>query len=608
VSHRTDFGPDVKIFDTSTPLDEINSYLLALSEESEFSERRHAVFFLPGVYGSAEGAHDPATATGIVNAEVGFYTSIHGLGASPADVVINGSLHVEPNQPASGPAESSSLTQFWRSLSNLTINPIQRPVGIDAGREYPEGVADPHTMRWATSQAAPLRRVHIRGDLDLTGRHGAYAFGTCLVNSAVDGRVISGDWTRAKAQAHWFTRDSRIGAWDGTAVNFVFSGVTGAPATDFDPGDKTSIPETAMVREAPFLFLDGDEYAVFVPSVQSNTSGVNWSTEQSAGVVVPIERFFLARPSDSAATMNAELAAGRNLILTPGIYLLDAPLAVHRNDAVVLGLGYASLTPTRGTAALEIGDVDGVVVAGLTVDAGLPASEVLIRIGTPGVRSGSATNPTTFNDVFVRVGGQRPGQATTSVEINSDHVILDHSWLWRADHGAGAGWLDNPADHGLVVNGDDVTALGLFVEHYQKQQVLWNGERGVTMFYQSEMPYDPPSQAEWMNGNDEGYASYVVAPQVREHRATGLGVYTLFLAGFAGGRGPLSGPQIHVLSAIEAPEQPEVHFQSMAAAVINGGGGIRHVFNRSGDSVDASSPGGDSFGMTAISRLRSSRR
>ena len=51
-----------------------------------------------------------------------------------------------------------------------------------------------------------------------------------------------------------------------------------------------------------------------------------------------------------------------------------------------------------------------------------------------------------------------------------------------------------------MVNGDNVLATGLFVEHYQKYQVVWNGNGGKTIFFQNEMPYDPPNQAAWMNG------------------------------------------------------------------------------------------------------------
>ncbi|MGY1773565.1 hypothetical protein [Blastococcus sp. SYSU D00813] len=595
-----DFGPNVKIFAPDTPVEEINAYLQGISATAEMSSDRHAVFFLPGTYGSAAGEDDPATAPGIVNSEVGYYTAIHGLGASPGDVVINGALHVEPQQTSRG---SSALTNFWRSLGNMTINPIQRPVGADAARPNPEGIAEPHTMRWAVSQAATLRRVHIQGDLDLTGRYGANAFGTYMANSRVDGAVISGDTQVEPAQAQWYTRDSQIGAWDGWGVNYVFSGVRGAPATDFGTGGMTTLPATPVSREAPYLFVDGDDYAVFVPEARNNTSGTHWEQGRRDGEVLPIDRFFIAKPSDSAATINAALASGKHLMLTPGVYALDEPIRVTRPDTVVMGLGYASLAPAAGTTALEVGDVHGVVVSGLTVDAG-PSTDVLVRIGTGNRQVGHAMDPTTLTDLFVRVGGPRSGQATTSVEVNSDHVLLDHTWLWRGDHGlpGTTGWNVNRADHGLVVNGDDVTALGLFVEHYQREQVIWNGERGQTVFYQSEFPYDPPNQAAWMDGTSEGHAAYVVAPGVRRHQATGLAMYSLFLAGF-GPQGPLSGPQVHVASAIEAPRTGGVRFASMATGVINAGGGIRHVVNDAGVAVDAAQPNGLVFGMTAVTRL-----
>jgi hypothetical protein len=590
-----DFGPNVTIFSPGTPLEEINSRLQAISAEPEFGTNRHAVYFLPGTYGSAAGEHDPSTATGIVNAQVGYYTSIQGLGTAPDDVVINGALHVEPEQhPFLGP---SSLRNFWRSLGNLSVNPIQRPVGADAAKPNPEGVEDPHTMRWAVSQAAPLRRVEIQGDLDLTGRYGAYAFGSYLANSRVEGAVISGDGTVEKAQAHWYTRDSEIGGWDGGAVNMVFSGVDGAPAGDFDPGDKTTLPTTPLVREAPFLVADGGRYAVHVPSAKRNTSGTSWSTGPSDGTTIPVDRFSIAKPSDSAATINASLAAGKHLILTPGVYRLDEPIRVTRPDTVVMGLGYATLVPQRGTAAVEIGDVPGVVLSSVIVDAGPVRSDVLVRVGTRAGHVGRATDPTTLSDVFVRVGGPAQGSAGTSVEVNSDHVLLDHTWLWRGDHGSGIGWSTNVAERGLVVNGDDVTALGLFVEHYQQEQVLWNGERGRTIFYQSETPKDVPTQSAWVDGDKEGYAAYEVGDGVRTHEATGLAVYSLF-------ENPTS-QAIHAWTAIAAPRSPAVRFRSMATGVVLGVGGIRHVVNDAGAPVDATQPDGEIYRMIALSRLAS---
>ena len=573
-----DFGPNVTIFDDTMPVDEINATLASLSNEPEFGLGRHAVFFKPGSYGDASGQNDPATATGIVNAEVGYYTSIAGLGASPEDVRINGALHVEAVQSCDTPwtcQSPGSLTRFWRSMSNLTINPIQRPVGEDATRANPEGIADPHTLRFAVSQAAPLRRVNIEGNLSVFGRFGGYASGGYLANSNVDGTLVTG------SQQQWYSRDSHVGVWDGGVWNMVFSGVEGAPPTDFAPGNKTTLETTPATREAPFLYLNGDEYEVFVPKAATDTRGVNWSTDASAGESLPIDDFYIAHEGDSASTINAQLASGKNLLLTPGVYSLDRALRVDNPDTVVLGIGYPTLTPTAGTAAIEVGDVGGVKLAGVTVDANTVNSEVLVKIGPDDAQASTEGDPTTLSDVFVRVGGAYAGKATTSIEVNSPGVLLDHIWAWRADHGNPGtfGWDVNTADHGLVVNGDNVTATGLFVEHYQKNQTVWNGEGGTTVFYQTELPYDPPSQAAWMDGARNGYASYRVADGVKTHSATGLGVYSFFERGIP----------ILVESGIQAPRSPQVTFRSMTSVFLNGSGGISHIIN------DASDPAVGSF-------------
>jgi hypothetical protein len=509
---------------------------------------------------------------------VGYYESIAGLGAQPGDVLINGALHVEPvvGCPDSpwACADPGSLTRFWRSMSNLAVNPIQRPVGDDAALPFPAGVTDPHQMRWAVSQAAPMRRVDIRGDLTVFGRYGEFASGGYLSNSRVSGTIATG------SQQQWFTRNTEVGAWDGGVWNMVFSGVQGAPATDFGPrpdgttGVKTTLENTPVSREAPFLFRAADgELKVFVPNAKTNSRGVDWGTDAASGRTIPIGDVYVARSgTDTAATINAAVSSGKHLLLTPGVYELDAPIRVDRARTVVLGLGYASLTPTAGNAALEVGDVPGVVVAGITVDANVPESETLVRIGTAGNGAGDAADPTTLSDVFVRVGGPWAGKAVTSIEVNSDHALLDHIWAWRGDHGQGIGWDTNTGAHGVVVNGDDVTATGLFVEHYQEHQTIWNGERGRTVFYQSEIPYDPPSQAAFMDGSRLGYASYRVADGVTSHEAIGLGVYSFFNQGV----------DIRVESGIQAPNAAGVRFRSMTSVFLNGSGGINHVINDTG--------------------------
>ncbi|TPX05847.1 hypothetical protein FJ656_04305 [Schumannella luteola] len=179
--------------------------------------------------------------------------------------------------------------------------------------------------------------------------------------------------------------------------------------------------------------------------------------------------------------------------------------------------------------------------------------------------------------MFIRVGGPWAGNATTSIEVNSDHVLLDHIWAWRGDHGLdGSGtWTGSLGAHGLVVNGDSVTATGLFVEHYQQNQVVWNGQGGTTVFYQSEIPYEVPGQAAWMDGSRDGFASYRVADGVTSHTATGLGVYSFFN----------QGAEVWAESGVQAPRSKNVTFTSITSRFLTGSGGIRHVVNDAGDAA-----------------------
>ncbi|MEU7904307.1 hypothetical protein [Actinoplanes sp. NPDC049118] len=174
--------------------------------------------------------------------------------------------------------------------------------------------------------------------------------------------------------------------------------------------------------------------------------------------------------------------------------------------------------------------------------------------------------------MFVRIGGAGAGRATDSVVVNSNHVIGDHLWLWRADHGAGVGWSVNAAERGLVVNGADVTMYGLFVEHFQRYQTVWHGERGRTYFYQNEMPYEMPNQASWMNGTTRGYAAYKVADAVNTHQAWGVGSYCVFTLdrSVVGER------------AIEVPVKPGIRFTNMVTVSLGGQGTINRIINDKG--------------------------
>ena len=183
-----------------------------------------------------------------------------------------------------------------------------------------------------------------------------------------------------------------------------------------------------------------------------------------------------------------------------------------------------------------------------------------------------------MQDVFFRIGGAEAGQARDSLVVNADNAILDDIWAWRADHGAGVGWNSNRADTGVIVNGDDVTAYGLFVEHYQKFEVIWNGQDGEDVFFQNEMPYDPPSQAAWMSSpTTDGYAAFLVTPRVTRFQGYGMGSYSFFDLGV-----PIFGAQ-----AFQSPDTPGVQFHDIFTIFLNatgGSGGINSVINGLGGS------------------------
>jgi hypothetical protein len=224
--------------------------------------------------------------------------------------------------------------------------------------------------------------------------------------------------------------------------------------------------------------------------------------------------------------------------------------------------------------------VPGVKLSGLIFDAGPKNSPVLLQVGGPLAHAtGDASDPTLVQDVFFRIGGATAGQATDSLVVNSSHVILDDIWAWRADHGAGVGWTSNVADTGLTVNGNDVTAYGLAVEHYQKNEVVWNGQGGDVIFYQNENPYDPPDQASWMaSPTQDGYPSFYIPSKVRSFQGYGLGSYSFFNQGVP----------IENAMAFQAPDTPGVGFHDLLTVFLSGSGGIESVINGTGAAVNSS--------------------
>ncbi|CAN7322728.1 adenylyl cyclase [Knoellia sp. LjRoot47] len=589
----TTLGPRVVVFDPSMPVAQIQARADAIHAQQvddEMGSARWSLLFRPGTYG---------TATQPLQIKVGYYTEVAGLGASPSDTVINGKVEVYNRCLADAPSQPYcvALNNFWRSMSNLTIQ--VNGTGQDGCRAS--------ANFWAVSQASSLRRVDIRGGnlslMDYCTAGPQFASGGFLADSRA-GAVING------SQQQWITRNSEIGSWSNGVWNQVFAGTVGAPPEQGFPNPPyTTLDRTSVSREKPFLFVDGrGAWQVRVPDARTSSRGTDWTTGSAAGRTLPLSAFHVATPADAATELASQLSRGKHLLLTPGIYDVDKSLVIRRDDTVVLGMGQATLTAVRGAVPLVVDkQAHGVVVAGVTIDAGTTLSPTLMQVGRPGPAGKNATGArvprsaragipsTTLNDVYFRVGGPHVGKADVSLRIDADDVLIDHAWVWRADHGvegftAGASgdtdrWRTNIGRVGLVVNGDRVHATGLFVEHYQQHNTIWNGEDGEVVLYQNELPYDPPSQAEWNRPDGtRGWTGYTVADAVQRHRLYGGGVYVY----------NRNDPSIVTERGFEVPERPGVRLHHVLTVNLDAGA-IEHVVNDTGARVDSTRSGQPSY-------------
>ncbi len=167
-----DLGPNVIVFDPSQSSATIQSKLdsvFSQQETAQFGTGRYELLFKPGTYSG-------------LNAQLGFYTSIAGLGQNPDDVNINGDITVDAGWNA-----GNATLNFWRSAENMSITPVS---GTD---------------RWAVAQAAPFRRMDVHGGMTLASPNCGWASGGYIADSRVSGQV------GPCSQQQWFTRDSTIG-------------------------------------------------------------------------------------------------------------------------------------------------------------------------------------------------------------------------------------------------------------------------------------------------------------------------------------------------------------------------------------------------------------
>ncbi len=548
------FGSNVIIFDPTMAPSTINATIQTIYAQqiyNDFGDQRYAFIFMPGTYGK----------TTNIDVRVGFYTQVLGVGQTPEDVIIQGAVRTQDRPGGAGATET-----FWRSIENLSIIPTLG--SLTAGSNVP---LDQNV--WACSQGCPLRRVHImNGSLRLYDV--GYSSGGFIANSMINGTIYSG------TQQQYLTRNTVFGNWNGSNWNMVFLGDIGSiPCGSWPSPAYSIIDETPIIQEKPFLEFNTttNQFVVNARPLNTNMKGLDIA---AAGTQIPLSDFYITSGSDTAATINAALQKGQNILFTPGVYHLTDTIRVTNANTLLFGLGFPTLVSDTGLPTLLISDVEGVQVAGLLIDGGAVPAPTLLQVG-PATNTNTHTNPVFLYDIFCRVGGPNNYQskAVSCITINSNDVVLDNSWIWRADHGSNVGWTVNTANNGLIVNGNNVTAYNLQVEHFQQVNVLWNGNNGSVYEFQNEAPYDVPNQQAWMDGSANGYPQYQVASNVLNHTAIGMGSYSNF------------NNDVTLSTAISIPPNAGVSVAHVIGFWLNGNGSssISNMINNTGCGVSQGS-------------------
>ncbi len=591
------FGSNAYIFaptDNQKEIDNLEAEIYANQHYNQFGSERYALMYKPGDY----------TSTGeAIN--TGYYTQILGLGETPYDVRL-------ANVKTPAALSNNNVTcNFWQGIENVTIADLN-----NNDDSY-------FAFQWAVSQAAPARRLNVErkavfdwyngwasggyfADTYFHKAAGSYSQQQYYYrNCRLDGGIYGVNWQQVVQGCEGITNQNSSDNSGKSFTNMVTL-LSGEGKTNWDQrGCTTIIENTSEIREKPFLYFDveADKYKVFIPAMRKNSKGISWSeNNMGEGTSISVDKYFyIAKPeTDTAATINEQLAMGKNIIFTPGVYHAEEPIRVTRANTVLLGLGIATIIPDNEESAIIINDVGGVSVAGLILDAG-NYSKTLLRVGEEGCNKNHSDNPVVLQDVIYRVGGTGSlGRTDQCQVINSNDVIIDHTWIWRADHGDHVGWTQNTAKNGLVVNGDNVTVYGLFCEHFQEYDIIWRGENGRTYFLQNEKCYDPQNQDDWMShdGTKNGYAAYKVTNNVKKHYAVGLGIYDVFIN--------TNGASIYLDNAIEVPNAQNVLIENACIVEIaNGSGpkvGINHIINNTTAGIRT---GAGNNGGYAIQRLLS---
>ena len=549
-----------KIADTQDPWNEEHQTFVS---DHHFSSERYLVWFAPGEY------HN-------VSIEVGYYSQVAGLGVSPDDVRF---LDQGPHVPALNrhihEGVGTCLDTFWRAAENFRVD---------------------GDLQWAVSQAAPLRRVHVGGDLYLHDG-AAFASGGHFANGQIDGHVYIG------GQQQYLLRNVGLaGGASGGAWSMVYVGCDGdVPKATEGSGNHASVTvlhEPRLRIEKPYVAVDGDKFFLRVPQAIRHGPMKGPLTDGSLEDVRDFTGVYVARPDKTMTDIQRALDDGKDIVFSPGIYDVGSTLVVRQPDQVLLGLGLATIVaPSDGSPCIRVeSNVPGVRIAGLMLEASQQESEdtkegsTLLEWGKPGSNDpGQPETPGALFDIFCRVGGATMGDrkaiaVDTMMKLHSGNLYADDLWLWRADHaelrpGESANYPEiSPIYHqseqdefraetGLEVTGDDITIYGLAVEHANGHQTVWSGHGGQVAFYQCELPYGVSHD----RFGESGYTGYLIHDDVESHEVHAPGIYTNF-----------RNEEVKVPTAITHPEKDTIQCINPFTVRLDNHFGVNSIVNGQG--------------------------
>merc|ERR1719461_2192795 len=147
------------------------------------------------------------------------------------------------------------------------------------------------------------------------------------------------------------TRNTEMQMWTDGSFNMVFVGSVNAPATIC--GGYTNVASTPLIAEKPYIVIDKatEKHSLYVPRLERQKVGATQDFNSLADVI-DFEDVYVATEKDDHATISAMLARYSAVILTPGNYDMQGSIAIQKDNAILMAIGYPVLTGSNGNPVI----------------------------------------------------------------------------------------------------------------------------------------------------------------------------------------------------------------------------------------------------------------